>query len=1240
MANEKFRVKFGLAVGDNTTQTTMSVDGTTGDIYTDGDATINQNLQVNGATTLGNAPADSVAINGDTQINNALTIGSSSGDTLTVNSQVANNITFNDNNTTTSRGVTGIVGNSDYWKYGGGSTGANSGYAEIATGDDGVEPIYVRQYSGGTINKQATLLDASGNTTLPGDLFVEGNEIFSSGGNRNLTFSGTDVTVEGDLTVNGNDIKKSGGNTVLTFSGTNLVSTAGDIVVGGDAIRSSGNIEAIQLSADDVTVVGDLTLNGNVIRSSTNQAIQLTGPDVIVSGDITVTGNEIKSSSGTAITLSGTSAAITGDLAVNGTGGAVADITTTQTAASVFNTTATTLNIGGSATTVSIGANTGTTTINNSLVADDISIATVDATNIEVTNIKAKDGTAAISIADTTGVVTVSTELNVDNINISDNTISSTDTNGNINLAPNGTGVIDLQKNATADLGVSVAKTMAAGGKQVNAIGDVPVFNQTINTTQIPVSAFVDNTTPNRLGRIIVREYGQNTGDRADANTIGSANIIQESSRGTGTAPTVVNVASQNLGANGFGYWDGARWSSENAVGVPMAIVGQNGETPAFETSVFTGSISGTTLTVTAVTSGAIHAGQFITGTGIANGTTITAYGTNTFGGIGTYTVSFSQTVASTTITGVGTTAGGARLVYSVAPIGNKYSAAARQTVLVTAQTAPTTTTVNTVSVPVNTVLNWVNGNLESADTTYVNSAGNTVYKARGGGTFQIPSLSLVMQGVPNQDTCSFRGYIDDGAGSAGNILTVTSVTSGVLYGTTNAGAAGGGQLIRATGLSNATPYFIQSQLTATSAAVATTTATGTSGTSTITVASATGIDEGQFVVAAGIPANTFVITISGTTITLSNNLTAPLAATAINFYTAGGTGTYSIASTFQTAGTLLGSSGSTVAMVATPDDYGQLGRGNFIGITSGRKSVVSGRRAPLKANDALAVISASGQTGQIGTTTTRQSGTIVFSATENFTTSVGGTRCVINTVDTGTGNLTTKLDLNSTASVINSNQLNIGRSTGTGGSVLQMSSTTGELLLSAGDVNIISAGSTWQSAFAPGFKYTGLMSSSTQTGSGSTFEMSSRWKATAGTATYAPPQTGWGLGKFTFSADNSTTGTSQINAGEIKTEAAENWGASAYGSKMNFVINGLGTAGSFTALTLTPTNATFTQPVGFPVKTAAQWNAITGAVGQQVCVSDSAGGGGGGGGNPNGMMAFWDTSNSRWSYIHDNTAV
>lgn len=64
----------------------------------------------------------------------------------------------------------------------------------------------------------------------------------------------------------------------------------------------------------------------------------------------------------------------------------------------------------------------------------------------------------------------------------------------------------------------------------------------------------------------------------------------------------------------------------------------------------FTGSISGTTLTVTArsgAPGGTLAVGDVITGSGVTGGTTITALGTGT-GLTGTYTVNHSQTVGST----------------------------------------------------------------------------------------------------------------------------------------------------------------------------------------------------------------------------------------------------------------------------------------------------------------------------------------------------------------------------------------------------------------------------------------------------------------------------------------------------------------------------------------------------------------------------------------------------------------
>jgi len=69
--------------------------------------------------------------------------------------------------------------------------------------------------------------------------------------------------------------------------------------------------------------------------------------------------------------------------------------------------------------------------------------------------------------------------------------------------------------------------------------------------------------------------------------------------------------------------------------------------------AVFTGSISGNILTVTAISSGAIALGMTLSGTGIANNTTIVAFQSgagNNINEAGTYTLNNSQAVSFTTI--------------------------------------------------------------------------------------------------------------------------------------------------------------------------------------------------------------------------------------------------------------------------------------------------------------------------------------------------------------------------------------------------------------------------------------------------------------------------------------------------------------------------------------------------------------------------------------------------------------
>jgi hypothetical protein len=67
-----------------------------------------------------------------------------------------------------------------------------------------------------------------------------------------------------------------------------------------------------------------------------------------------------------------------------------------------------------------------------------------------------------------------------------------------------------------------------------------------------------------------------------------------------------------------------------------------------------TASISGLVMTVTLVTAGYLGIGSIITGGGTLPGTMITAVGPDTYGGVGTYTVSRAQTVGSNTLTSTG----------------------------------------------------------------------------------------------------------------------------------------------------------------------------------------------------------------------------------------------------------------------------------------------------------------------------------------------------------------------------------------------------------------------------------------------------------------------------------------------------------------------------------------------------------------------------------------------------------
>ncbi len=219
------------------------------------DGTVKANLQGN---VTGNVTGN---VNGNVTGN---VTGSSSLNVLKAGDTMSGNLFFaNTNNTTTTGstplGIYGSVGDNDGWRIVGlGSS--NAGSLEIATDDDGNEPIYVRQYSGGgssagfvTIARTLTLLDGNGNTTIPGSLNLS-STADAAGGTAGSPPLIIGTPTGQHLEIDNNEIlSKSNGTTPSILY---LQDSTGGVVVAG----SSG----LSVNNGNLTVSGTITSTGAI----------------------------------------------------------------------------------------------------------------------------------------------------------------------------------------------------------------------------------------------------------------------------------------------------------------------------------------------------------------------------------------------------------------------------------------------------------------------------------------------------------------------------------------------------------------------------------------------------------------------------------------------------------------------------------------------------------------------------------------------------------------------------------------------------------------------------------------------------------------------------------------------------------------------------------------------------------------------------------------------------------------
>ena len=151
---------------------------------------------------------------------------------LTVTNAINGTLTKTVTGTGTADLIYGQMADSDQFRIRIGGTATNAGYVEIATADDGTEPIYVRQYTGvfTTLTRTATLLDDSGNTTFPGTVTAttfSGNASTAT----NLSTDRTNWSTNGTISATVGQLGwKNYGNSHTIFDASNSTSPQGGAV--------------------------------------------------------------------------------------------------------------------------------------------------------------------------------------------------------------------------------------------------------------------------------------------------------------------------------------------------------------------------------------------------------------------------------------------------------------------------------------------------------------------------------------------------------------------------------------------------------------------------------------------------------------------------------------------------------------------------------------------------------------------------------------------------------------------------------------------------------------------------------------------------------------------------------------------------------------------------------------------------------------------------------------------------
>lgn len=456
-------------------------------------------LNVGGAATTLNIGAAT----GTTTVNHSLTVAGGAGQSFTINDGSVSRFTVDSTNGNTAiSGTLSVTGTSSLT--GNTTVSGTLGVTGAATLTDDLA------VNGGDLTTSAATFNLL-NTNATSVNFAGAGILVEIGAATGTTNINNNLDVDGDLNIDGGDLTVS----TATFNLANTTATT--LNIGGAATTLEiGAATGTTNVNNNLDVDGDVNIDGGdlTVSTATFNLANTTATTLNLGGAATTV--ELGAASGT--TNINNNLVVDLDLQVKG-----GDLTTDQTTFNLLNSTATTVNFAGAATTLELGAATGTTSINHDLTVDgnttlgnantdtvtftaraasNLVPSTDDTRDLGSATLEWKDlyidGTANIDslVADTAdinggtvdgvtiGTNAVATDLRVDNLRLDANTVSSTDTNGNIVLDPNGTGIVSVAKALTVTGNLTANANTTLG----DANTDTVTFNARAASSLVPAT--------------------------------------------------------------------------------------------------------------------------------------------------------------------------------------------------------------------------------------------------------------------------------------------------------------------------------------------------------------------------------------------------------------------------------------------------------------------------------------------------------------------------------------------------------------------------------------------------------------------------------------------------------------------------------------------------------------------------------------------------------------------------------